>query len=59
MSEHEVSYTDELVTKRYDAFPGTVARCICGWKSSWTTRDGSAEEDGAHHVRMQSEANND
>ena len=49
--EHKVSCTDELVTKSFGTYPGTVARCTCGWKSSWTTRDGSAEADGARHIR--------
>ena len=49
--EHRVSCTDELVTKSFGTYPGTVARCTCGWKSSWTTRDGSAEADGARHIR--------
>ena len=49
--EHKVSCTDELVTKSFGTYPGTVARCTCGWVSSWTTRDGSAEADGSRHIR--------
>lgn len=30
---------------------GTVARCICGWESSWWVRDGSAEADAHYHMR--------
>ena len=49
--EHEVSCTDELVTKSFGTFPGTIARCTFGWVSQWTTRDGSAEADGSRHIR--------
>lgn len=51
MSEHKVTATDEMVTKPFGTYHGTVARCTCGWKSSWTTRDGSAERDGSDHVK--------
>lgn len=49
MSKHEITSTDEMVTKSFGTYPGTVARCTCGWKSAWTCRDGSAERDGAEH----------
>lgn len=49
--EHKVSCTDEMVTKSFGTYPGTVARCTCGWVSSWTIRDGSAEADGSRHIR--------
>ena len=48
--EHRFSFMVELVTKSVGTYPGTVARCTCGWKSSWTIRDGSAEADGARHI---------
>ena len=52
--EHKVSCTDEMVTKSFGTYRGTyrgtVARCTCGWVSQWTTRDGSAEADGARHI---------
>lgn len=49
---HVVISTDELVNKTgYASRPGTVARCSCGWRSAWMTRDGSAEADGHGHLR--------
>ena len=38
-----------------DGTPGTLAKCTCGWSAFWSVRDGSAEQDGAEHMRRQTE----
>ena len=52
MSDHKVTCTDEPVRLvAGELSPGTVARCACGWSSSWWVSDGSAECDGDRHMR--------
>lgn len=46
-TEHKVTSTDEQVR----GYPGTVARCECGWSSAWAVQDGSAESDANRHMR--------
>lgn len=46
MAEHDITSEDTTVRGR----PGTVARCLCGWSSSWGVQDGSAEADGHNHM---------
>jgi len=46
VSEHATKSEDAIVR----GYPGTVASCDCGWTSSWSVRDGSAEEEA--HVHM-------
>jgi hypothetical protein len=43
---------DHKITSK-DNYEGTVARCICGWEQSWRVQDGSAERDGADHVKLE------
>lgn len=45
MSEHVTTCTDEPVR----GVAGTVARCACGWRSSWPVQDGSAEAEAHWH----------
>lgn len=45
-AKHSVTSTDQNVR----GYPGTVARCICGWSDAWAVRDGSAEEAGHSHL---------
>lgn len=54
MSTHVTTCTDEMVRLKSDPsreVRGTVARCTCGWSSSWWVRDGSAEADASQHMR--------
>lgn len=52
MTKHVTTCTDEEVRLvRGGTSMGTVARCTCGWVSSWWVRDGSAEADAHHHMR--------
>jgi len=52
MAKHVTTCTDEEVRLvRGGTSMGTVARCTCGWVSSWWVRDGSAEADAHYHVR--------
>jgi len=46
VAEHNVICTDEAVR----GSRGTVARCLCGWNSSWGVMDGSAEADAHSHM---------
>jgi len=49
--KHEGTCTDEDVR----GHRGTVARCSCGWKSSWSVMDGSAEADLHGHMLAEDE----
>ena len=45
---HVITSVDQTVR----GYPGTVSTCSCGrFRSAWGVRDGSAECDGAAHVR--------
>ena len=46
VAEHGITAEDTIV----GGYPGTIARCVCGWSSSWSIQDGSAEADGHAHV---------
>ena len=46
MADHGITAEDTMVR----GYPGTIARCLCGWDTAWSVRDGSAEADGHAHV---------
>lgn len=49
--EHSTTCTDEMVNLVSGGQTmGTVARCTCGWRSSWWVMDGSAEADASGHM---------
>lgn len=48
---HQTKTEDVTGSDQYGSWYGTVATCTCGWKSSWKTRDGSAECDAANHMK--------
>lgn len=46
---HTTACTDTTVHLNGIQYPGTIARCSCGWSVKWSIRDGSAEADAAAH----------
>ena len=44
---HTTTCTDQMVR----GYPGTVARCTCGWSDAWGIPDGSAEASAYEHSK--------
>lgn len=48
--EQTQTHVAQAVDGMVRGYPGTTATCSCGWTSSWSTRDGSAERDAHDHM---------